>query len=97
MTKAKQALELCAKVRLAMTIEDTWGGDITIAAILHMAHFAPAQLQFTVTDFNSYTKVSTGTISGVVKQDGLMKLPRGPSLGVMPNWEVLGEPLFLIK
>ena len=27
-TKAKQALELCSKLGLAATIEDTWGGDI---------------------------------------------------------------------
>jgi len=97
LTKAKQAVDLCAKVGLAMTIEDTWGGDITTAAILHLAHIAPAKLQFTVTDFNSYNKVSTGTISGAAKLDGLMKLPEGPGLGVKPNWEVLGQPVFTIK
>ena len=97
LTKAKQAVDLCAKVGLAMTIEDTWGGDITTAAILHLAHTAPAKLQFTVTDFNSYNKVSTGTITGADKQDGLMKLPHGSGLGVTPNWEVLGKPLFTIK
>jgi hypothetical protein len=31
---------------------DTWGGDITTAAILHLAHTAPPKLQFTATDFN---------------------------------------------
>ena len=35
-----------------MTIEDTWGGDITTSAILHLAHTVPAKLQFTATDFN---------------------------------------------
>ena len=28
LTKAKQALELCSKLGIAATIEDTWGGDI---------------------------------------------------------------------
>ena len=28
-TKARQALELCSKLGLAATVEDTWGGDIT--------------------------------------------------------------------
>jgi len=97
LTKAKQAVDLCAKVGLAMTIEDTWGGDITTAAILHLAHLAPPKLQFTVTDFNSYNKVSTGLIAGSNKQNGLMTLPQGPGLGVTPNWQVLGDPLFTVK
>ena len=29
LTKAKQALDLCSKLGLAATVEDTWGGDIT--------------------------------------------------------------------
>jgi L-alanine-DL-glutamate epimerase-like enolase superfamily enzyme len=97
LTKAKQAVDLCAKVGLAMTIEDTWGGDITTAAILHLAHIAPEKLQFTVTDFNSYNRVRTGTISGAEKAGGLMGLPIGPGLGVVPDWEVLGKPLFTIN
>jgi len=97
LTKAKQAVDLCAKVGLAMTIEDTWGGDITTAAILHLAHLAPPKLQFTVTDFNSYNKVSTGLIAGSNKRNGLMTLPQGPGLGVTPNWQVLGDPLFTVK
>jgi len=97
LTKAKQAVDLCAKVGLAMTIEDTWGGDITTAAILHLSHTAPPKLQFTVTDFNSYNKVSTGTISGAAKKAGLMMLPSGPGLGVTPNWEVLQKPLFTLQ
>ena len=28
LTKARQALELCSKLGLAATVEDTWGGDI---------------------------------------------------------------------
>merc|ERR1711872_204284 len=97
LTKAKQAVDLCAKVGLAMTIEDTWGGDITTAAILHLAHTAPPKLQFTATDFNSYNKVATGVIKGGQKVDGKMFLPEGPGLGVTPNLEVLKQPLFIIQ
>ena len=38
LTRAKQAVELCSSLGIAMTIEDSWGGDITTAAILHLAH-----------------------------------------------------------
>ena len=43
---------------IAMTIEDSWGGDIVTAAIAHLAHSTPPELLFTATDFNSYVTVS---------------------------------------
>ncbi len=33
LTKARQARDLCVSLGIAMTIEDSWGGDITTAAI----------------------------------------------------------------
>merc|ERR1719431_179468 len=90
LTKARQAVELCSSLGIAMTIEDSWGGDITTAAILHLAHSCPAKLQFTATDFNSYNLAATGKIAGGEKlPGGLMGLPKGVGLGVEPNWEVL--------
>ena len=44
---------------IAMTLEDSWGGDITTAAIAHLAHSTPEEFRFTSTDFNSYVTVST--------------------------------------
>ena len=59
LTKTKQARDLCVSMGLAMTLEDSWGGDITTAAIAHLAHSTPTELLFTTTDFNSYVTVST--------------------------------------
>ena len=67
------------------------------AAILHLSHSVPSKLCFTVTDFNSYNTVHTGTISGAEKRSGRMRLPQGPGLGVQPNMDVLGEPEFVIE
>jgi L-alanine-DL-glutamate epimerase-like enolase superfamily enzyme len=36
-TKAALARDLCVQLGIAMTIEDSWGGDITTAAISHLA------------------------------------------------------------
>ena len=58
LTKARQARDLCVSLGVAMTIEDTWGGDIVTAAISHLAHSTPPELLFTSTDFNSYVTVS---------------------------------------
>ena len=44
------------------------------AAILHLSHSVPSKLCFTVTDFNSYNTVHTGTITGAEKRGGRMKL-----------------------
>src|SRR5947209_5781180 len=58
LTKAKQARDLCVVLGVAMTLEDSWGGDIVTAAIAHLAHSTPPEYQFTATDFNSYVTVS---------------------------------------
>ncbi len=59
LTRARQARDLCVSLGIAMTIEDSWGGDITTAAIAHLAHSTPSDYLFTSTDFNSYVTIST--------------------------------------
>ena len=59
LTRARQARDLCVSLGIAMTIEDSWGGDVTTAAIAHLAHSTPPEFLFTSTDFNSYVTVST--------------------------------------
>ena len=59
LTKTRQARDLCVSLGIAMTLEDSWGGDIVTAAIAHLAHSTPPEFLFTATDFNSYVTVST--------------------------------------
>src|SRR4029079_19062110 len=58
LTKARQSRDLCVSLGIAMTLEDSWGGDIVTAAIAHLAHSTPPEFRFTSTDFNSYVTVS---------------------------------------
>src|SRR5207302_6132394 len=58
LTKTKLARDLCVELGIAMTLEDTWGGDIVTAAIAHLAHSTPEEFRFTSTDFNSYGGVT---------------------------------------
>ena len=58
LTKTRQARDLCVALGVAMTLEDSWGGDIVTAAIAHLAHSTPPEFLFTATDFNSYVTVS---------------------------------------
>jgi L-alanine-DL-glutamate epimerase-like enolase superfamily enzyme len=43
LTKTRQARDLCVSMGIAMTLEDSWGGDIATAAIAHLAHSTPTE------------------------------------------------------
>ena len=94
LSRARQARDLCLTLGIAMTIEDTWGGDIVTAAIAHMAHSTPPDFLFTATDFNSYVTVSIAA-DAPQRVRGRMAAPAAPGLGVTPRAEVLGEPVLV--
>jgi L-alanine-DL-glutamate epimerase-like enolase superfamily enzyme len=81
---------------IAMTLEDSWGGDIATAAIAHLAHSTPEEFRFTSTDFNSYVTISTAE-GAPQRVDGFMSASAAPGLGISPRMEVLGEPVVLIS
>jgi len=89
LTKTKQARDLCVSMGIAMTLEDSWGGDITTAAIAHLAHSTPEEFRFTSTDFNSYVTVSTAE-GAPQRHQGFMQASDLPGLGIRPRLEVLG-------
>ena len=92
LTKARQARDLCVSLGIAMTLEDSWGGDIVTAAIASLAHSTPTDFLFTSTDFNSYVPVSTAT-GAPQRKEGRMAASMEPGLGIQPRFELLGEPL----
>jgi len=96
LTKARQARDLCVSLGTAMTLEDSWGGDIVTAAIAHLAHSTPPQHLFTATDFNSYVTVSIAE-GAPQREHGRMAAGTAPGLGVEPRWDVLGEPVFEVS
>ncbi len=95
LTKARQARDLCARLGIAMTIEDSWGGDITTAAISHLAHSTPTELLFTSTDFNSYVTVSTAE-NAPQRENGRMRASKEAGLGIRPKMDVLGDPVLTV-
>src|SRR5947209_8261176 len=90
LTKTRQVRDLCVSMGIAMTLEDSWGGDITTAAIAHLAHSTPEELRFTSTDFNSYVTVSTAE-GAPQREKGFMKASDAPGLGIKPKMDVLGK------
>jgi len=92
LTKARQIRDLCVSLGIAMTIEDTWGGDIITAAIAHLAHSTPSRFLFSSTDFNSYVTVSFAD-GAPRRQGGRLAASRAPGLGVQPVMALLGDPV----
>jgi len=91
LTRARQARDLCVSLGIAMTIEDSWGGDIVTAAIAHLAHSTPTEFLFTATDFNSYVTVSTAE-GAPQRRNGRLAATTAPGLGVTPRPEFLRRP-----
>ena len=96
LTKTKQARDLCVSMGIAMTLEDSWGGDVTTAAIAHLAHSTPEHYRFTATDFNSYVTVSTAT-GAPQREHGFMRASETPGLGITPRAEVIGARVVDIR
>jgi L-alanine-DL-glutamate epimerase-like enolase superfamily enzyme len=90
LTKTRQIRDLCVSLGIAMTLEDSWGGDVTTAAIAHLAHSTPEEFRFTSTDFNSYVTVSNAR-GAPQREDGCMRASLAPGLGIEPRAEVLGR------
>ena len=92
LTRARQIRDLCVSQGVAMTIEDSWGGDITTAAIAQLACSTPEDFLFSATDFNSYgtKQIAEGAPE---RQDGRMSAADRPGLGIEPIMETLGTPL----
>ena len=92
LTRAKLLRDLCVSQGIAMTIEDTWGGDIVTAMIAHLAASTPAAYCFGASDFNSYGTVSIAE-GAPQRVDGKMSASDDAGLGITPKLSVLGEPV----
>lgn len=96
LTKTRLVRDVCASHGIAMTLEDSWGGDITTAAIAHLAHSTPEHMRFTATDFNSYVTVSIAE-GAPQRSNGTMRASDAAGLGIEPRMEILGEEVLAFR
>ena len=92
LTKAKQIRDLCETLGIAMTIEDSWGGDVTTATIAHLAGSTRPALLFSSTDFNSYNDTSLAE-DAPRRKHGRLAVPSTPGLGITVDDKRLGTPV----
>lgn len=92
LTRAKLMRDLARELGVRLTVEDTWGGDVTTAAVSQLAASTPARALFTVSFFNDWTREH---VAGHRPRsvDGFGSAPDGPGLGVDVDAAALGEPL----
>ena len=96
LTRTKQMRDLCESLGIAMTIEDSWGGDITTAAIAHLVGSTQPEFYFTSTDFNSYNDVRLAE-DAPIRKEGKLEVPSGPGLGISVDEKKLGKPVLTLK
>ena len=92
LTKARRVRDYLVHHGISVAIEDTWGGEITTAALAHLAASTQPSHLYSTTDLCNYNTVRTGTPSPRT-ENGKLYVSDAPGLGVEPDPDTIGEPL----
>jgi cis-L-3-hydroxyproline dehydratase len=95
LTKARLLRDLAEDLGLRVTLEDSWGGDVTTAAVAHLAASTRSEHLLTVSFMNDWTNEHVAAYQPR-SENGVGAAPTGPGLGIEVDLESLGEPLFVI-
>ena len=91
----RRTRDLCLALGTQMCIEDTWGSDITTAALLHLAASTPARGIMNTCDLSHYVGPRLDP-NAPNRSNGRIAPPEGPGLGVTPDADVLGQAQIII-
>ncbi|WP_120501997.1 mandelate racemase/muconate lactonizing enzyme family protein [Roseovarius sp. EL26] len=91
----RRARDLCLTLGTQMCIEDTWGSDITTAALLHLAASTPARGLMNTCDLSHYVGPRLAP-DAPTRNNGRIAPPEGPGLGITPDLDVLGTPVCIL-
>ena len=80
--------------RIAVVSEDSWGGEITTAAVAHFATSTPEEFLINTTDLMNYNTASTG-IGGPWSEGGKLYPGDKPGLVLSLISPALAQPLQL--
>ncbi|MEM1298157.1 MAG: mandelate racemase/muconate lactonizing enzyme family protein [Pseudomonadota bacterium] len=92
LTKARRVRDYLIDNGIAVVSEDTWGGQITTAAVAHFAASTPEDWLVNSTDLHNYVTENTG-IGGPTTREGRLYATDTPGLGVTPDFAALGDPV----
>lgn len=91
----RKARDLCLYLGPKLCIEDTWGSDITTAAALHLAASSDPHTVLNVCDLSGYVTPRLDA-DAPTRNNGHIKPPEGPGLGVKPDPDILGNPMAIM-
>ncbi len=89
LSNMRRIRDLCLVLGTKMCIEDTWGSDVTTAALLHLAASTPARGIMNTCDLSHYVLPRLDP-TGPGRDQGRIAPPEGTGLGVKPDAEALG-------
>lgn len=92
LSKACRVRDFLVSNGLSVVAEDTWGGEITTAALAHFAASTPPELLYNTTDLHNYNIERTG-FPGPETREGKLFASDTPGLGVEPDFNSLGDPV----
>lgn len=91
LSATRVARDLCLHLGAKMCVEDTWGSDITTAALLHLAAATPPARLLNTCDLSGYVSPRLAP-DGPVRNTGRIAPTEGPGLGITPDRDLLGAP-----
>lgn len=91
LTSARLLRDLGQHLGLIVNIEDSWGGDLTTAAVSHLAASTDPRTLQMVSFMNDWTNEHVAGHQPR-SQNGFGSAPRGRGLGVIVDDDALGQP-----
>lgn len=95
LSASRRARDLCLHLGARMCIEDTWGSDVTTAALLHLAAATPERMILNTCDLSHYVRPRLDP-AAPSRRRGRIAPPEGPGLGVTPDPDTLGQAVAVI-
>jgi cis-L-3-hydroxyproline dehydratase len=93
---ARVIRELAETLGLSLTIEDTWGGDLTTAAVSQLAASTAPEAFYAASFMNDWTLEHVAH-HHPRSWDGWGSVAPGPGLGVEVDESLLGEPIRIYR
>jgi cis-L-3-hydroxyproline dehydratase len=91
-TPLRKARDICSAWGAGVSVEDSAGGDVVSAAVLHLAASMPADRRFDAFIPSGEVREHVGQ-APIVPHNGRARVPPGPGLGVDIDAETLGPPV----
>lgn len=93
LTRSRVIRDLCVDAGIALTIEEAWGSGIASAAAAHLAASTAPEALLNGTDIHNYNTNQIAKGAPDVAH-GHMTVADRPGLGVAPDFEALGDPVW---